>query len=184
MFQFLNIFLLCMCFSCAQSEECSGMKLGKTACVPKEHVNTIQLPPNSPLPIYVLMDKLKVTEIDIRSSTLTVVMSLDLSWNDDRINFKKPNDTINFYFERFMEEWKMIYIPYIYVKNYINIRYHKISGHDLLSQIIVVENNEPMVLFTTVFDVSVHCELQDSIVKFPFDKHSCKVEVSYSLIEG
>ena len=84
MFQFLNIFMVCMCFSCAQSEECSGMKLGKTACVPQEHVNTIQLPPNSPLPIYVLMDKLRVTEIDISSSTLTVVMGLDLSWKDNR----------------------------------------------------------------------------------------------------
>ena len=83
------IFILWMCFSCAQSEECSGMKLGKTACVPQEYVNTIHLrpltePPNSPLPIYVLMDKLRVTEIDIKSSTMTVVMALDLSWKDNR----------------------------------------------------------------------------------------------------
>ena len=78
-----------MCFSCTKSEECSGKKLGKTACIPQEHVNTIHLkpytePPNSPLPIYVLMDKLRVTEIDIRSSTMTVLMALDLSWKDDR----------------------------------------------------------------------------------------------------
>ena len=178
MFQFLNIFLLCMCFSYAQSEECSGMKLGKTACVPQEHVNTIQLPPNSPLPIYVLMDKLKVTEIDIRSSTLTVVMGLDLSWNDDRINFKKPNDTINFYYERFMEEWKMIYIPYIYVKNYINIRYLKVNqAMDYYSGIILAENNEPMIWYASIFRVTVHCELQESIMKFPFDKHTCNLEV-------
>ena len=89
MVQFLDILMLCMCFSYAQSEECSGMKLGKTACVPKEHVNTIHLkpstePPNSPLPIYVLMHKLRVIEIDISSSTMTVLMALDLSWKDDR----------------------------------------------------------------------------------------------------
>ena len=89
MVHFLDIFILWMCFSCAQSEECSGMKLGRTACVPQEYVNTIHLkpptePPNSPLPIYVLMDKLRVTEIDIKSSTMTVVLALDLSWKDNR----------------------------------------------------------------------------------------------------
>ena len=89
MVQFLDIFILWICFSYAQSDECSGMKLGKSACVPQEYVNTIHLkpptePPNSPLPIYVLMDKLRVTEIDIKSSTMTVVMALDLSWKDNR----------------------------------------------------------------------------------------------------
>ena len=90
MVQYIDVFILCVCFAYAQSEECSGMKLGKTACVPQEYVNTIQLkpptePPNSPLPIYFLMDKLRVTEIDIKSSTMTVVMALDQSWNDNRL---------------------------------------------------------------------------------------------------
>ena len=90
MVHLLNIFILWMCFLCAQSEECSGIKLGKTACVPQEYENTIHLrpsagPPNSPMPIYILMDKLRITEIDIRSSTMTVVMALDQSWNDNRL---------------------------------------------------------------------------------------------------
>ena len=89
MVHLLNIFTLWMCFLCAQSEECSGIKLGKTACVPQEYKNTIHLrpstePPNSPMPIYILMDKLRITEIDIRSSTMTVVMALDQSWIDNR----------------------------------------------------------------------------------------------------
>ena len=83
----LNIFILWMCFLCVQSEECSGITLGKTACIPQEYMNTIHLrpsPPNSPMPINILMDKLRITEIDIRSSTMTVVMALDLTWNDNR----------------------------------------------------------------------------------------------------
>ena len=89
MLHLLDIFILWMCFLCAQSEECSGIKLGKTACVPQEYANTIHLRPstelpNSPLPIYILMDKLRITEIDIRSSTMTVVMALDLTWKDNR----------------------------------------------------------------------------------------------------
>ena len=89
MVQFLNVFMLCMFFAYAQSEECSGMKLGKTGCVPSEHMNTIQLkpatePPNSPLPIYILNNKLRIIEIDISSSTMTVVIALDIAWKDYR----------------------------------------------------------------------------------------------------
>ena len=106
---------------------------------------------------------------------------------NDRINFKKPNHTIgqlyqDIYYETFlMEEWKMIYMPYIYVKNYIDIRYFKIinGAYDFYSGLILAENNETMIWLASVFRVSVHCELQDSIIKFPFDKHSCNLEVNY-----
>ena len=88
MVQFLDILMLCnciICFAYAQSEECSGMKLGKTACVPQEYVNTIQLkPPNSPLPIDIFIEKQRVIEIDISSSTMTVLVGLNLLWKDDR----------------------------------------------------------------------------------------------------
>ena len=111
-----------------------------------------------------------------------------------RIIFKKPNDTskwmnletkndtsINVYYENFIkEELKMLYMPYIYVKNYINIRYLKVNqAMDYYSGIILAENNEPMIWYASVFRVSVHCELQDSIIKFPFDKHTCNLEVNY-----
>merc|ERR1711994_223721 len=33
-----------------------------------------------------------------------------------------------------------------------------------------------MIWLSTVFRVSVHRDLQDSIIKFPFDKHSCNLE--------
>ena len=85
MAQFPTIFLFCMCFAYAQSEECSGIKLGKTGCVPQENSLTIaSLPRESPLPINVALEKLRVTEIDISSSTMTVIMGLDLFWKDDR----------------------------------------------------------------------------------------------------
>ena len=85
MAQFPIIFLFCMCFAYAQSEECSGIKLGKTGCVPQEHSLTIGGSlPSSPLPIYVTIEKIRVTEIDISSSTMTIVMGLDLFWKDNR----------------------------------------------------------------------------------------------------
>ena len=85
MSQFPIIFLFCMCFAYAQSEECSGKKLGKTGCVPQEHSLTIGGSlPSSPLPIYVTIEKIRVTEIDISSSTMTIVMGLDLFWKDNR----------------------------------------------------------------------------------------------------
>ena len=85
MAQFPIIFMFCMCFAYAQSEECSGIKLGKTGCVPQENSLTItSLPRESPLPINVALEKLRVTEIDISSSTMTVIMGLDLFWKDDR----------------------------------------------------------------------------------------------------
>ena len=85
MSQFPIIFMFCMCFAYAQSEECSGIKLGKTGCVPQENSLTItSLPRESPLPINVALEKLRVTEIDISSSTMTVIMGLDLFWKDDR----------------------------------------------------------------------------------------------------
>ena len=111
-----------------------------------------------------------------------------------RIIFKKPNDTskwmnletknnnsINVYYENFIkEELKMLYMPYIYVKNYIDIRYHKVNEvFDYYSGIIIAENNEPMLWSASVFRVTVHCELQESIMKFPFDKHTCNLEVNY-----
>ena len=83
--QFLNVFMLCLIFAHAKSEECSGIKLGKTGCVPQENSLTItSLPRESPLPINVALEKLRVTEIDISSSTMTVIMGLDLFWKDDR----------------------------------------------------------------------------------------------------
>ena len=85
MAQFSIIFMFCMCFAYAQSEECSGIKLGKTGCVPQKHSLTIGGSlPSSLLQIYVTMEKIRVTEIDISSSTMTVIMGLDLFWNDDR----------------------------------------------------------------------------------------------------
>ena len=85
MAQFPIIFMFCMCFAYAQSEECSGIKLGKTGCVPQENSLTItSLPRESPLPINVALEKLRVTEIDISSSTMTIVMGLDLVWKDNR----------------------------------------------------------------------------------------------------
>ena len=85
MAQFPIIFMFCMCFAYAQSEECSGIKLGKTGCVPQEHSLTIGGSlPSSPLPIYITIEKIRVTEIDISSSTMTIVMGLDLFWKDNR----------------------------------------------------------------------------------------------------
>ena len=77
-----------------------------------------------------------------------------------------------------MEEWKTIHIPYVYVKNFIDIRYHKHNGYDLWSGIMHFPNSEPMMMFSTMFSVKFHCEMEDTIVKFPFDKHSCILEVN------
>ena len=98
------------------------------------------------------------------------------------MNLETKNDTsINVYYENFIkEELKMLYMPYIYVKNYIDIRYHKVNEvNDYYSGIIIAENNEPMIWSASVFRVTVHCELQESIMKFPFDKHTCNLEVNY-----
>ena len=89
MVQFINILMLCMCSAYAQSEECSGIKLGNTGCVPQQHVKTIYSqpstePPNSPFPISFTMEKCKVNEIDISSSTITVLVGLMLYWKDNR----------------------------------------------------------------------------------------------------
>ena len=89
MAQFFDILLLCMCFVYVQSEEWSGIKLGKTGCVPQQHLNTIYYepstdPPNSPLPISVLLAKYRVTEIDISSSTMTIFLELMYFWEDKR----------------------------------------------------------------------------------------------------
>ena len=43
MVHLLDIFILWMCFLCVQSEECSGITLGKTACIPQEYMNTIHV---------------------------------------------------------------------------------------------------------------------------------------------
>ena len=60
------------------------------------------------------------------------------------MNLETKNDTsINVYYENFVkEELKMLYMPYIYVKNYIDIRYHKVNEvNDYYSGIIIAENN-------------------------------------------
>ena len=90
MVQYIDVFILCVCFAYAQSEECSGIKLGKTGCIPQEHETTIYSepyaePPNSPIQINIAMEKIRVKEIDVRSSTMTVVMALDLFWKDKRL---------------------------------------------------------------------------------------------------
>jgi len=89
MAQFIIIFMMCMCFAHAQSEECSGIKLGKTGCVPQQYVDTIYSQPftehpNGPLPISILMDKYRVADIDISSSTMTIFLSLIRFWEDKR----------------------------------------------------------------------------------------------------
>ena len=87
--QFLNVFMLCLIFAHAKSEECSGIKLGKTGCVPQQHLNTIYFRPTfenpkSPLPISILMEKYRVTEIDISSGTMTIFLDLVYFWEDKR----------------------------------------------------------------------------------------------------
>ena len=89
MAQFFDILLLCMCFVSVQSEECSGIKLGRTGCVPQQHLNTIYFRPTfehpkSPLPISILMEKYRVTEIDISSGTMTIFLELAYFWEDKR----------------------------------------------------------------------------------------------------
>ena len=81
------------------------------------------------------------------------------------------------YFDSFIEEWKRIYVPSIWVNNFIDIRPHKISGWEIMSGISHFPNEEPMMCFGTIFSVKFHCEMQDTILKFPFDKHSCNLEV-------
>ena len=85
------------------------------------------------------------------------------------------------YFDQFMEEWKMIYVPSVFVNNYVDIRYHKLNGREVWSGIGHAPNMEPMMIFGTTFSVKFHCEMQDTIVKFPFDKHSCNMEVNFSV---
>ena len=82
--------------------------------------------------------------------------------------------------QNFIEEWKMMYTPFLYVNNYTDIRYHKMNGLEIWSAISHFPNSEPMMMFGTTFSVKFHCEMQDAIVKFPFDKHSCKLEVNCS----
>ena len=89
MVQFINILMLCMCFAYAQSEECLGIKLGKTGCVPQQHLNTIYFRPSfehpkSPLSISILMEKYRVTEIDVSSGTMTIFLDLAYFWEDKR----------------------------------------------------------------------------------------------------
>ena len=74
----------------------------------------------------------------------------------------------------------MIFIPSVHVKNYIDIRYHKYSGLDLWCGIMHFPSKEPMLLFGSIFSVKFHCEMEDTIIKFPFDKHSCNIEVNCS----
>ena len=74
----------------------------------------------------------------------------------------------------------MIYIPLLYIKNYTDIRYQTFNRLEVWSGITHFPNSEPMMTFGTIFSVKFHCEMQDAIVKFPFDKHSCKLEVNCS----
>ena len=92
----------------------------------------------------------------------------------------KLNNTSDPIFDRFMEEWKMIYIPNVFVNNYIDIKYQKLNGLDVWSGIVHFPNKEPMLIFGTIFSVKFHCEMEDTIIKFPFDKHSCNIEVNCS----
>ena len=94
-----------------------------------------------------------------------------------RIDIKKLN-TSDIIFDRFMEEWKIIYIPNVFVNNYIDIKYQKLNGLDVWSGI--VHFKEPMLIFGTIFSVKFHCEMEDTIIKFPFDKHCCNIEVNCS----
>ena len=84
------------------------------------------------------------------------------------------------YFDFFIEEWKRIYVPGILVNNYIDIRPHKISGCEIMSGISHFPKEEPMMFLSTIFSVKFHCEMQDTILKFPFDKHSCNLKVTCS----
>ena len=88
----------------------------------------------------------------------------------------KLENTSDPIFDRFMEEWKMIYIPNVFVNNYIDIKYQKLNGLDVWSGI--VHFKEPMLIFGTIFSVKFHCEMENTIIKFPFDKHCCSIEVN------
>ena len=72
----------------------------------------------------------------------------------------------------------MIYIPNVFVNNYIDIKYQKLNGLDVWSGI--VHFKEPMLIFGTIFSVKFHCEMENTIIKFPFDKHFCNIEVNCS----
>ena len=112
----------------------------------------------------------------LKTHSLSKFWIPDQSLNDYRIDIDMLNTT-DIYFDKFMEEWKMIYTPFVYVNNYTDIRYHKIGGFELWCGITHFPNKEPMMMFGTTYSVKFHCEMQDTIVRFPFDKHSCNLEV-------
>ena len=87
-------------------------------------------------------------------------------------------NTTETYFDNFIDEWRRIFIPTIFVNNYTDYINRKISGIEFWSGISHSPNEEPMMMFGTFFGVKFHCEMRHTIIKFPFNKHSCKLEVT------
>ena len=174
------------------SETCTrtGIKIGRNVCVPEEHKDTIIMKPptehpNSLVPIYVQIEEVEVVGIDTRSNKLSVSMSLSLSWNDNRLKLKKLEVEEN-YFDIFKEGCEVIYFPKFRLHHSLDqpldVLNNNIFGQreECCGMMREVYPNNDLVMKKNRFRVTVDCNMKDSLKKFPFDSHTCKLEVRSS----
>ena len=187
-----------LAFRCNSSQKWKVLKLqGKEiedACMksdyyprypPKDKVNT---------QVLMLVDDIKVVNVDELSKTMTIDLKADSIWEDDRIivNYNENKTYIDLE-PLTKESMSELWTPYDYapvmIQNMKKLRYifdpitmHLgLSRSDFLMQWYGIDNIYPTNISLTWLSIAwrltVSCPLDFS--KFPFDKHTCPLRITF-----
>ena len=167
-----NALIITDAFDECLEEKGQVLSRGKV-CVPKKHIEWIQYPPNKKAnkkaKLAIALSNIQI--IEISSNGITISMNTRIKWSDYRLTFGVAKSLLS------MEDQKQVWSPRIVIgtnvvsktkeAEEIEASYWCNSNRKWCSKNL--EKTFP--LLTTV-----KCEMD--FQKFPFDNHTCNIEVS------
>ena len=155
--------------------ENGGESLGKAKiCIPHQYTYNIKLSPKgSQNDVSIELSNIQITEIGDKLGQLTLIMDLEVHWNDNRIQLIKENVPI------FLsnEDQNHIWSPQFRIGT--DLISHNKQGDDEIILIKEYLSNQSYVVSAhklTYLSTTFKCEM--NLKDYPFDYHNCTIEVS------
>ena len=167
-----NALIITDAFDECLEEKGEVLSRGKV-CVPKKYIEWIQFPPNKKAnkktKLSIALSNIQI--IEISSNGITISMNTRIKWSDYRLTFGVAKSLLS------MEDQKQVWSPRI------------IIGTDVMSKTKEAEEMETSYWCTSngkwckkslektfSLHTKVKCDLD--FQRFPFDNHTCNIEVS------
>jgi len=146
----------------------AGISFGNAQiCVSQKYKHNLKMAPK-PLSnqIFIVLSNVQITEIADKLSQMTILMDLEVNWNDSRL--KLVRDNIPIFLDK--EDQNIIWSPQFRIGTDL-ISLHK-QTDDLF--ILFQYLNQTSVRKISYITATIKCKMQ--FYNFPFDKHDCTFE--------